>query len=187
MIYYRIANTLTVLRLTATPFIILLLKESHDQYAYYNYALVALIAMQASDVLDGFIARLGRKKTHIINRFGIILDPIADKAYINSTYITLYFIYGFPLWLTIIVLSKDLLIAFGWVLRIKVTRDNTISPSITGKIADTFQAFLIFAFMLEVPSRMFLVGALSTAFFTLVSGIGYMRVGIRSFLHQDNS
>ena len=60
---YTLANFLTIGRLLATPLAIMLLLGMHAGRSNERQALYLLMAMQASDVLDGFLARSARRRT----------------------------------------------------------------------------------------------------------------------------
>jgi phosphatidylglycerophosphate synthase len=134
--------------------------------------------MQASDVLDGYLARRARRETCIGNPLGLILDPIADKLYIGCTYTTLSITHGLPYWVSAIVVSRDLFLVFGWLVRLLLTKVKTIRPNAIGKVADTCQAFLIFAFLLKIPMQLLNWGMFVTAVATFVSGVAYFVQGI---------
>ena len=72
-------------------------------------ALVLFFLAGFSDGLDGFLAR--RFSWH--TRLGALLDPIADKLMIASTYATLAWVGQIPLWLAIVVVSRDVVIVGG--------------------------------------------------------------------------
>ncbi len=62
-----------------------------------------------SDALDGFLARILHQQTVL----GAYLDPIADKALLASSFITLSVLHIIPGWLTVIVISRDFIILLG--------------------------------------------------------------------------
>ena len=64
--------TLTLLRVSLVPGIVLFLAERHFMVAFVTYAIAAL-----SDVLDGWIARRWNQTT----RMGTLLDPIVDIVF----------------------------------------------------------------------------------------------------------
>jgi len=183
MRFYRWANALTVGRLIAIPFVLFLLFKSHEQPANEHRALVLLVVMQASDILDGVLARRAKRQASVGNPWGEILDPVADKLYIGCTYFTLSITHGFPKWVMAIIISRDLLIGFGWVLRVLLTKIKTIKPNVVGKAADTCQAFLIFAFLLRIPTPLLDLGLTLTVALTLTSGLTYLVRGIHEARH----
>lgn len=170
-ILITIANGLTIGRLCAIPGFIFLLVNLRQHVNYVNIALVYLLILQVSDVLDGFLARRAQKTQKITNRFGQILDPAADKLYINSTCLTLSLTQDFPWWVTLTVFSKDLLIFIAWLAMIFVSGNTSVKPDLWGKAADSSQAFLIFTFLLNIPDRFFRGWSIVTVILTVISGI----------------
>ena len=63
----------------------------------------------ASDGLDGFLA----KRFGWSSRLGGILDALADKFLLVSTFICLWWLDLFPWWLVLSVLARDLVIVIG--------------------------------------------------------------------------
>ncbi len=170
-ILITIANGLTVGRLCAIPVLIFLLANLDQDARYVNLALLFLVTMQASDILDGFLARRAPKQQTANNLFGQIMDPAADKLYINSTCFTLSLTQDFPWWVTLTVFSKDLLIVLAWVVVMVVSGNTLVKPDVWGKAADSSQAFLIFTFLLNIPDRLFQSWSVVTVILTVISGI----------------
>ncbi|MCX7774041.1 MAG: CDP-alcohol phosphatidyltransferase family protein [Clostridia bacterium] len=70
MILKQVPNILTILRMAAVPFFVILMKNG-SIYA----AIGVFLAAEVTDVLDGIIAR----RYNLITPFGKIADPFADK------------------------------------------------------------------------------------------------------------
>ena len=100
----NIPNSLTILRILLIPCYIGLLV-----YGRFGQALIVLIVAGLTDALDGAIARVKNQYT----RLGAVLDPLADKLLLTSGFITLSMIHLIPLWVTIIVVSRDLILMLG--------------------------------------------------------------------------
>jgi cardiolipin synthase len=103
----NIPNLLTLLRMGVVPlFVIALLKGEAGK------ALVLFGVAGLTDALDGFVARVF-KQTSVL---GTYLDPIADKLLITTAYIMLSIpssnpeMVRIPLWITVLVLARDILI-----------------------------------------------------------------------------
>ncbi len=97
----------------------------------------------ATDYLDGYFAR----KWNQISELGKILDPLADKINIGGIAIALYLFQGFPLWLTLVIVLRDLGILVGalFIYRMK----SRVTPSnIPGKVAVVVVAGTIISFLL---------------------------------------
>ncbi len=108
-----IPNFLTILRVLLTPVLVILLLEER-----LSEALFVFIIAGVTDGLDGLIARLYKQKS----RLGAFLDPLADKILLVTTYVILAVQGLVPSWLTVIVLSRDVLIVLRissvWVSRL---------------------------------------------------------------------
>lgn len=148
-------------------------------YSEYNYALLLFVVAAVTDLLDGLVARITKQ----ITDFGKILDPVADKFFLLTSFI-LMSVYGImPKWLTIIVISKDLIVVTGCVILYFVTSKLKIEPSIWGKSASALQFILIGLILLSLnfrdnadfPSIVFIVVAVITS----VSGIHYVVKGLK--------
>ena len=124
------ANQITLLRLALIPAFALLIL-----YGYVGSALVVFIVAGATDALDGFIARRGQKTT-----LGAWLDPMADKLLLITTFIVLtlpldHLPNRLPVWLTVLMISRDVgIVATVAIVNLAVGR-QTFLPSIWGKIA----------------------------------------------------
>ena len=100
---FTLANQLTLLRMLLIPAFVLLVV-----YGYFGWALTVFIIAGATDALDGLIARLADQRTDL----GAWLDPAADKlllvtAFIVLTLPNLGLVNRIPIWLTILVISRD--------------------------------------------------------------------------------
>lgn len=170
----NLPNTLTLMRIILLPvFVVTMIYRRHD-YALYIFSVAAI-----TDTLDGLIARLKGLKTPL----GTLLDPLADKFLLVTSFILLA-VYNFiPLWLTITVISRDIIIVTGWIVLYLVSHSAKVEPSITGKIAISLQLILIWYILLDVniPAMPDLHGYLIylTALFTILSGLHYIYRGLR--------
>ena len=69
-------------------------------------ALIVIGAAFISDFLDGYFAR----RFNQITEAGKILDPFADKICTTTGFIALHIYQGFPLWLALLIIGRDLII-----------------------------------------------------------------------------
>lgn len=174
MSYLNIPNALTTLRIVLIPVFV-----SALIYKRYDYALYVFIIAAITDFLDGMVARVKNQQTEL----GKFLDPVADKFLLVTSFI-LFAVYGLvPKWLSITVISRDIIIVTGWVILYFVSHKAKVEPSILGKIANAFQLVLLAYILLfinlggiKLPDP----GALTviTAFFTVVSGLHYIYRGL---------
>ena len=98
---WTVPNQITFLRLCFLPFFLIFMS-----YEKYKWALLILVIAGFSDGIDGLIAR--RFNQH--SSLGAYLDPIADKLLLSSSFVVLAFEKQLAWWLTILVLSRDLLL-----------------------------------------------------------------------------
>jgi cardiolipin synthase len=95
-------NALSVLRLVGVPFFFWLVLTEHD-----GAAVLVLMISGVTDYLDGKIARAWGQTS----RLGTLLDPAADRLYILATLIGLTIRDVVPLWLTLLLIGRDVLLA----------------------------------------------------------------------------
>ena len=126
-----VANQLTILRIMLVPAFVLLVV-----YGYLGWALITFIVAGLTDALDGLIARSAGQRTSL----GAWLDPMADKLLLVTTFIVLT-LPGIPLtnhlppWLTIIMISRDVVIVGVVAIVNLAVGPRTFRPSMWGKLA----------------------------------------------------
>ena len=170
----NIPNFLTLTRILLLPFFAATLI-----YKEYDYALMLFIVASITDVLDGLIARIKNQITY----FGTILDPVADKFFIITSFVLMSNFALIPKWLTIIVISKDIIVITGCLIVYFVTNKLVIEPSFLGKAASTCQFILIGLVLLllnlgeglRTPFFLFLLVAMITS----AAGIDYVIKGLK--------
>jgi cardiolipin synthase len=126
-----LANQLTLLRIFLIPAFVLLVI-----YGDLGAALVVFVIAGVTDALDGLIARLAKQGTSL----GAWLDPMADKLLLVSTFIVLTvpsipMSNHLPLWLTITVISRDIVIIGVVAIVNLAVGPRTFRPSLLGKAA----------------------------------------------------
>lgn len=130
-----------------------------------------------SDGLDGFLARRLNRRT----RLGAILDPLADKVFLNTAIVLLSLgirgLYRFPHWFAVMVLGRDLLILLGALLIKRQKGSLEAVPNALGKTTAVLQMVLVIWVLLGLPRPDLAMYA--TAAFTIASGIGYLFYGVR--------
>ena len=98
----NLPNLLTLIRLCLTPAAVaVLFAESLPHFAWIALGLFCLLML--TDVADGIIAR----KYDLITRFGIFLDPLADKLLINLMLFSLASLGIVPFWLAVAHFMRD--------------------------------------------------------------------------------
>lgn len=136
---WTVPNQITFLRLCILPFFLIFVS-----YEKYKWALLILVIAGFSDGIDGLIARRFNQRSSL----GAYLDPIADKLLLSSSFVVLAFGKQLAWWLTILVLSRDLLILTVAVVIILVSGYRPFPPSIYGKFTTFSQIVLVFAVVL---------------------------------------
>jgi cardiolipin synthase len=170
-----IPNLITLFRLLCAPAIAWLLYCSR-----FREALLLLLLAGVSDWFDGFAARRLNSAGHV----GVILDPLADKVLLVTLFIVLGLLRLIPLWMLALVVGRDLVIVIGASLVRLLRGVRKFLPSLLGKVSTFFQITLVLLALLYAafPFQAFLylkyAALCLSAFFTLVSGIDYIRRGI---------
>lgn len=126
-----LANQLTLLRMLLIPAFVVLVV-----YSYLGSALIVFAIAGLTDAFDGLIARrTGQKST-----LGAWLDPMADKMLAVSTFVVLTMpglglANRLPIWLTVTIITRDVVIvATVAIVNLAIGR-RTFKPSVYGKIA----------------------------------------------------
>ena len=131
---WTVPNQITFLRLGFLPFFLILLAYDH-----YRWALLVLVVAGLSDGIDGVLARSLNQRSAL----GAYLDPIADKLLLSSSFVLLAFKHKLAWWLTIIVLSRDVLILIVAVVILLVSGYRPFPPSIFGKLTTATEIILV--------------------------------------------
>jgi len=172
------ADKLSLARIIFIPIFVSLLLYSKSFPFLKKIAIGVFILAILSDFLDGLVARIKKEKSSV----GIVLDPLADKLLLITAFITLYLLKFSPrppLWLVLIVVSRDFIILLGIVILTFLKIEISISPSWWGKLTTFFQMITILVMLSKLFPLLYLkIFWLLTAFFTLVSGALYLRRGI---------
>ena len=100
-----------------------------------HLAFLLFLAAAISDGVDGFLAKRFGMKTEL----GAYLDPLADKALIVSIYVTLGITGVIPLWIVILVVSRDIMIVSAVMLSWLIDRPVAIRPHVVSKINTAVQ------------------------------------------------
>jgi cardiolipin synthase len=137
---WTVPNQITLLRLGFLPFFLILIA-----YDEYKWALLILVVAGLSDGIDGLLARKLNQKSAL----GAYLDPIADKLLLSSSFVALAMAKKVAWWLTIMVLSRDILLLVVAAVIILISGYRPFPPSIYGKFTTFFQIVLVFAVVLD--------------------------------------
>lgn len=167
-------NRLTVLRILLVPAFITAIA-----YHRLEVALCIFIVASATDALDGYLARGLKQKTE----FGAIMDPIADKLLLNSAFICFSLVSSLPaylkmpLYVPIVIISRDVIILLGAMVIYLLNGKIEARPTMIGKVTTFFQMLTIVSVLLRYIHSSVIWNA--AAILTLVSGLDYIRIGMR--------
>ena len=131
MRYLTLANQITILRIMLIPAFVLLVV-----YGQLGAALAVFLIAGVTDALDGLIARMTSHPTSL----GAWLDPMADKLLLVTTFIVLTLpqidlTNHVPIWLTVLVISRDVVIVGVVAIVNLALGPRTFRPSLLGKAA----------------------------------------------------
>lgn len=169
---WNIPNSLTLFRILLIPVFVGLML-----YGWYEPALVVLLGAGLTDALDGTIARAANQRT----KLGMYLDPLADKLLLTSGFLTLSALHLVPLWMVILVVSRDVILLTGALLAHLTGSDVNIAPTFLGKGTTVFQlAYLLLAVVFvsrQMDMRLLDPLLYSTVLLTVASGFHYLYRG----------
>lgn len=170
----NIPNSLTILRILLIPVYIGFLV-----YDQYDQALLVLLVAGVTDALDGTIARVANQRT----RLGAFLDPLADKLLLTSGFLTLSAIHLIPSWVTIVVVSRDLMLLLGTAVARLTETSVDITPTFLGKgttfLQLTYVLLVIFLSSRRIDLSVIQPLLIGMVVFTLLSGSHYLYRGYR--------
>src|SRR3982751_6925991 len=176
-----VPNLLTVFRMVLIPVFVSLLF-----YQRFILALTIFVLAGVTDGLDGLLARRFDQKSQL----GTILDPIADKLMLVTSFVVLSMRAVFPqplpphlpvpFWVTVAVISRDVFILVGAAAINIVTGFRSFRPSLLGKINTVVQIVAVVAILIAAGIPSHISGyCLPTVYVTvfmlaILSGIHYV-------------
>lgn len=166
-----VPNLITLARFLAVPGLVYFVLLSHMAGAFWIF-----VAAGISDALDGLIA----KRWNCVTRLGTFLDPLADKVLLVAAYVTLGMQDYIPLWLVILVVSRDLMIIGGAVLYHQLTDELKPRPLLISKVNTAMQILLVAVILAQpglgiaLPTMIDSLLIWTTGLTTLLSGAAYV-------------
>jgi cardiolipin synthase len=173
---WTVPNQITFLRLGFLPLFLILMS-----YEKYRWALLVLVVAGLSDGIDGVLARTLNQRSAL----GAYLDPIADKLLLSSSFLILAFKKQLAWWLTILVLSRDVLILIVAVVILLVSGYRPFPPSIFGKLTTAVEILLVFVVVLAAAYPNYNLAGLNhfliyaVTVLSIVSGFHYSFINAR--------
>ena len=170
-----LADQLTVARIVAAPFVVVLFEWDFNGHDYWATAL--FIAAMATDQIDGWLARRQGRTTPL----GSLLDPVADKVLVLAAMIVLIDQDVFPGWMVAAIVAREILVSG---LRLAaVERGVVISARDLGKVKTWAQAVAVavggFAAAGAWGNDIAWWALLVAVVLTWISGLDYARVAPR--------
>jgi cardiolipin synthase len=167
---HHLPNVLTVTRIVAVVPLVWLMWTGH----YWGALAVAMLA-GVSDMLDGQLAR----RFGWQSQFGGWADPAADKVLMSASYVTLTLMGVLPVWLTVLVIFRDAIIAGGAVLYRALFGQFKAQPTLWSKATTLAQVLLIWLELvilagLPVPQAINSAGVLIVGGLTVLTLIQYV-------------
>ena len=184
----NIPNILTLFRILLVPlFFLILISNNHNSYLF------AFIIFSIASITDFFDGKLARKYD-AVSKFGLFMDPLADKALVLSAF--LGFLYIDILisvvkpWMVFLIFFRDILVTF---LRIFMKKSGFLM--ITSRLAKLKTAsqlisiiiiLLLLVFSSIYPLNKYLnliwFTMISVTLFTLYTGFDYYYRNIKLIL-----
>jgi cardiolipin synthase len=161
-----IPNLITLGRILLVPIVVWAITTGGMRFAF-----ILFLAAGISDAVDGFLA----KRFHMTSELGAYLDPLADKALIVSIYISLGIAGALPIFLVILVVSRDIMIIGAFMLSWLVGKPMPIRPLPVSK-ANTAAQIVLAALVLAEQGFGFDFGIVAKAMMAMVAVLTLLSV-----------
>lgn len=178
----NLPNYLTLLRILLCAAFVTSLIYYTPERAYFACAALALfVTACVTDAVDGFLARRFNQKTAL----GSALDPIADKLLLLSGFVSLSYLTNLPEamrippWVTITVITRDVLITIGAGALFLSTGKLKIEPLFVGKLTTVSQMLALFLCLVSAPEAARTAALAGCVGLTVLSGAFYVRMAGR--------
>jgi cardiolipin synthase (CMP-forming) len=184
------ANKVTICRILLVPFFIIAViyyvKTGNETYRWL--AISCFAAAAVSDGIDGFIARHYNQWSEL----GTILDPLADKLLLVSGIVLLSLhnephLRAIPVWLTVTVLSRDVILLLGYAVIHFVAGGMKIKPHLLSKAATVLQMAAVLWALFKLDARWLYGICIGAAVLTGLSGLIYIFSGMRLLAKHPSS
>jgi len=177
----NLPNLLTMMRLLLVPsFFLVMYYHFAGEPGLLLWARIILIFTVASDFFDGYLARARGETTSL----GSVLDPLADKLFVTASFVLLAVYRVVPPWLTIIVVTKDILVSLGWCVLAVLYQKVDVKASFFGKLATALQYGTVCIIVLLPPNTPLRFLEYATGIATILALLHY---GYLASQHGNNS
>lgn len=176
-----LASKITLLRMFLAPFVAMGIL-----YHHYGLTLLLFLLSGLTDLFDGLVARKWGQKT----RLGAMLDPMADKLLLSTSFLLLTLPaanlhISIPIWLAVLVFGRDIIIVVSAVAITLTTGFNKFDPTIYGKLSTVVQICTVVAVLvanyLNLDEAYVIWLFYLTFGLTLFSGLHYIYVFTKRF------
>ncbi len=166
----NLPNFLSLLRIALVPPVVFYIMQNN-----YMPALILFVIAGVTDSLDGWLAKRFKWESHL----GEILDPLADKLLLVSSYICFAWLELLPMWLVLSVILRDVIIVTGGILYRVLYGEIVINPTYISKLNTLMQIVLIAVMLvslawLPIDELVITVLIWTVLFTTLASGAVYI-------------
>ena len=167
--------------LLSAAFVTSLIYYAPERAYFARAALALFITACVTDAVDGFLARRFNLKTAL----GSVLDPIADKLLLLSGFISLSYLTNLPEamrippWVTITVITRDMLIAIGAGALFLSAGKFKVEPLFVGKLTTVSQMLAVFLSLVSAPEAVRMAALAGCTGLTVLSGVFYVRMAGR--------
>lgn len=173
----NLPNLLSLLRMGLVPLFVIAITRGE-----MGKALAIFVVAGVTDALDGFIARFWDQQTTL----GTFLDPAADKLLMTAGYVALTIerltpVLSIPLWVTILVIARDVLIVVTAAALYAAQDVKSFPPLALSKVTTALQVLAVALVLLaNTGAAGAAVASLAewsvylVAVFTVASGVGYL-------------
>jgi cardiolipin synthase (CMP-forming) len=148
-----IPNLITLGRILLVPVVVWAIASGQMRLAFLLF-----LAAGITDAVDGFLA----KRFGMSTELGAYLDPLADKTMLVSIYVTLAVVGAIPLWLVILVVSRDIMIVSAIILSWLVDKPVKLKPHPVSKFNTVAQialaAVVLAALAFNLGAELWIVG-----------------------------
>lgn len=182
--WLTISNFLTISRIFLTPVIVYGIFSQRWRMVFLLFLIVTI-----TDLLDGYLARLLNQNTYL----GKILDPVADKFLIISSFSSLAFLHSpsffIPAWFVALVVLREFIIIFGSSILLFLKTNFEVQPNIWGKLTTFFQLIFIMwificYFFAWVPAKTYYSLLILLSFFSILSLLQYIKIGFQFLIRK---
>jgi len=174
---FNLPNAISLSRVFLIP-VFLYMMMSHKSTGAFTVFLIA----SSTDFLDGIAARALNQRT----KLGALLDPASDKLFMTAAFIILTIPSLnspniIPLWLTVGVIGRDVVIVTGSFYLYRLIGQKSFPPTLVGKSSTVCQftvlCVVLLLNMLGSSAPQLVWFYILTLSLTLISGYQYVQIG----------